>query len=85
MLPPEPERWPAPARLPPTGCPPARPRAARLLPAGPPGVDRPAPAYDPGVTVSIPGATHVHRGKVRDLYALADGTLLMVASDRISA
>jgi phosphoribosylaminoimidazole-succinocarboxamide synthase len=37
------------------------------------------------VTVSIPGATHVHSGKVRDLYALADGTLLMVASDRISA
>jgi phosphoribosylaminoimidazole-succinocarboxamide synthase len=37
------------------------------------------------VTVSIPGATHVHTGKVRDLYALDDGTLLMVASDRISA
>ncbi|HET7432778.1 MAG TPA: phosphoribosylaminoimidazolesuccinocarboxamide synthase [Nocardioides sp.] len=29
--------------------------------------------------------THVHSGKVRDLYALPDGTLLMVASDRISA
>jgi phosphoribosylaminoimidazole-succinocarboxamide synthase len=27
----------------------------------------------------------VHSGKVRDLYALADGNLLMVASDRISA
>ena len=35
--------------------------------------------------MSIPGATHVHTGKVRDLYALDDGTLLMVASDRISA
>src|SRR4051794_27663533 len=33
----------------------------------------------------IDGATHLHSGKVRDLYALADGRLLMVASDRISA
>jgi phosphoribosylaminoimidazole-succinocarboxamide synthase len=33
----------------------------------------------------IEGATHAHSGKVRDLYALPDGRLLMVASDRISA
>jgi len=33
----------------------------------------------------IEGAEHIHSGKVRDLYRLADGTLLMVASDRISA
>jgi phosphoribosylaminoimidazole-succinocarboxamide synthase len=33
----------------------------------------------------IEGATHLHSGKVRDLYQLADGNLLMVASDRISA
>ncbi len=33
----------------------------------------------------IPGARHVHSGKVRDLYRLEDGRLLMVASDRISA
>jgi phosphoribosylaminoimidazole-succinocarboxamide synthase len=33
----------------------------------------------------IAGATHVHSGKVRDLYRLDDGRLLMVASDRISA
>jgi len=33
----------------------------------------------------IEGATHLHSGKVRDLYGLPDGTLLMVASDRISA
>lgn len=33
----------------------------------------------------IPGATHLHSGKVRDLYTLPDGHLLMVASDRISA
>jgi phosphoribosylaminoimidazole-succinocarboxamide synthase len=33
----------------------------------------------------IDGATHLHSGKVRDLYELADGRLLMVASDRISA
>ncbi|UDY34099.1 phosphoribosylaminoimidazolesuccinocarboxamide synthase [Dermatobacter hominis] len=29
--------------------------------------------------------THVHRGKVRDLYDAGDGRLVMVASDRISA
>ena len=31
------------------------------------------------------GLTHLHSGKVRDLYRTADGLLLMVASDRISA
>ncbi len=34
---------------------------------------------------AIPGAEHLHSGKVRDLYRLPDGSLLMVASDRISA
>lgn len=38
---------------------------------------------------SIEGATHLHSGKVRDLYVLDEGehagALLMVASDRISA
>jgi phosphoribosylaminoimidazole-succinocarboxamide synthase len=33
----------------------------------------------------IEAAEHVHSGKVRDLYRLKDGHLLMVASDRISA
>ena len=33
----------------------------------------------------IDGARHLHSGKVRDLYELPDGNLLMVASDRISA
>src|SRR5689334_23169914 len=33
----------------------------------------------------LAGATPVHSGKVRDLYRLEDGHLLMVASDRISA
>jgi phosphoribosylaminoimidazole-succinocarboxamide synthase len=33
----------------------------------------------------IEGATHLHSGKVRDLYRLESGDLLMVASDRISA
>ena len=33
----------------------------------------------------IPGAKHVHSGKVRDLYELESGDLLMVASDRMSA
>jgi phosphoribosylaminoimidazole-succinocarboxamide synthase len=32
----------------------------------------------------ISGATHLHSGKVRDLYELPGGDLLMVASDRIS-
>ena len=34
---------------------------------------------------AIDGATHRTSGKVRDLYDLPDGRLLMVASDRISA
>src|SRR3954452_13311073 len=34
---------------------------------------------------AIEGAEHVHSGKVRDLYRLPGGRLLMVASDRISA
>jgi phosphoribosylaminoimidazole-succinocarboxamide synthase len=42
---------------------------------------------DDGVTEpALPdGLTHVHSGKVRDLYRLADGRLLVVATDRISA
>lgn len=35
--------------------------------------------------IDIPGARHIHSGKVRDLYDTGDGNLLMVASDRISA
>jgi phosphoribosylaminoimidazole-succinocarboxamide synthase len=35
--------------------------------------------------VDIPEARHVYSGKVRDLYRLDDGRLLMVASDRMSA
>ena len=44
-------------------------------------------ALDPvtGGPPALPGARHVHSGKVRDLYELDDGHLLMVASDRISA
>jgi phosphoribosylaminoimidazole-succinocarboxamide synthase len=37
------------------------------------------------VAPTIDGVRHVHSGKVRDLYELSDGRLLMVASDRISA
>jgi phosphoribosylaminoimidazole-succinocarboxamide synthase len=33
---------------------------------------------------AIEGTTHLHSGKVRDLYELPGGELLMVASDRIS-
>jgi phosphoribosylaminoimidazole-succinocarboxamide synthase len=49
---------------------------------------RPAPPLceDAAVTDSPPaGLTHLHSGKVRDLYRTPDGRLLMVASDRISA
>ncbi|WP_116244600.1 phosphoribosylaminoimidazolesuccinocarboxamide synthase [Nocardiopsis sp. FIRDI 009] len=35
--------------------------------------------------VEVAGLTHLHTGKVRDLYATADGRLVMVASDRVSA
>jgi len=37
------------------------------------------------VALTIENTTHLHSGKVRDLYELPDGNLLMVASDRISA
>jgi phosphoribosylaminoimidazole-succinocarboxamide synthase len=40
--------------------------------------------YADGVPLDLTGATHLHSGKVRDLYTLGDD-LLMVASDRISA
>ena len=40
-------------------------------------------AIDPGW--DLPGFTHIYSGKVRDLYESADGRLLFVASDRISA
>jgi phosphoribosylaminoimidazole-succinocarboxamide synthase len=35
--------------------------------------------------VSTPGLRHVYSGKVRELYETADGVLLLVASDRVSA
>lgn len=35
--------------------------------------------------VQVPGLVHLHTGKVRDLYQDADGRLVMVASDRMSA
>ena len=38
-----------------------------------------------GTTSREPAGRHVHRGKVRDLYAVGDDRLLMVASDRLSA
>jgi phosphoribosylaminoimidazole-succinocarboxamide synthase len=37
------------------------------------------------VPAVLPGVEHVYSGKVRDLYARPDGTLLLVASDRMSA
>lgn len=38
-----------------------------------------------GSTPAEEGLRHVYKGKVRDLYQTADGVLLLVASDRISA
>ncbi|MEI2756656.1 MAG: phosphoribosylaminoimidazolesuccinocarboxamide synthase [Chitinophagaceae bacterium] len=35
--------------------------------------------------LSFPGQTGFYRGKVRDVYSIADKWLVMVASDRISA
>ncbi|MFW5415173.1 phosphoribosylaminoimidazolesuccinocarboxamide synthase [Nocardiopsis sp. CNT-189] len=35
--------------------------------------------------VRVPGLTHLHTGKVRELYATASGELVMVATDRVSA
>ncbi|WP_181788412.1 phosphoribosylaminoimidazolesuccinocarboxamide synthase [Streptomyces phytophilus] len=35
--------------------------------------------------VQVPGLVHLHTGKVRDLYEDAEGRLVMVAGDRISA
>ena len=35
--------------------------------------------------LTFPGVTKVHHGKERDVYHLADGRMVMVASDRISA
>ncbi|MEV7418786.1 phosphoribosylaminoimidazolesuccinocarboxamide synthase [Streptomyces sp. NPDC089919] len=35
--------------------------------------------------VQVPGLVHLHTGKVRELYRNADGDLVMVASDRMSA
>ncbi len=35
--------------------------------------------------LQLPGLQHVYRGKVRDVYTLADGRIILVASDRISA
>ncbi|MFC5801404.1 phosphoribosylaminoimidazolesuccinocarboxamide synthase [Streptomyces formicae] len=35
--------------------------------------------------LQVPGLTHLHTGKVRDLYETESGDLVMVASDRMSA
>jgi phosphoribosylaminoimidazole-succinocarboxamide synthase len=47
----------------------------------------PVPARLPNIPPApdIPGFTHLYSGKVRDLYRGPDGSLLFVASDRISA
>ena len=56
-------------------------RAAGGAPSG----GRWSVSYSEFVPLDVPGAVHVHSGKVRDLYSLESGHLLMVASDRISA
>ncbi|HEY7044351.1 MAG TPA: phosphoribosylaminoimidazolesuccinocarboxamide synthase [Nocardioidaceae bacterium] len=42
-------------------------------------------AHQVASITSLPGLKHLNSGKVRELYELPDGQLLMVASDRISA
>ena len=49
------------------------------------GMDVAGSPTPPAASAPLAGAEHVHSGKVRDLYRLPDGTLLMVASDRVSA
>jgi hypothetical protein len=39
----------------------------------------------PQAPIQLPGMTGFYRGKVRDVYFLEEGRLVMVASDRISA
>ena len=34
---------------------------------------------------SLPGQTNLYKGKVRDVYSVGEDTLVMIASDRISA
>ena len=34
---------------------------------------------------NFPGQTHVYHGKVRDVYSIGEETLVMIATDRISA
>ncbi|MFA5651202.1 MAG: phosphoribosylaminoimidazolesuccinocarboxamide synthase, partial [Proteiniphilum sp.] len=34
---------------------------------------------------NFPGQTGVYHGKVRDVYSIGDDTLVMIATDRISA
>ena len=34
---------------------------------------------------NFPGQTQVYHGKVRDVYSIGDDTLVMIATDRISA
>ncbi|HZE85620.1 MAG TPA: phosphoribosylaminoimidazolesuccinocarboxamide synthase, partial [Puia sp.] len=36
-------------------------------------------------SLQFPGQTNFYRGKVRDVYTIADKWLAMIASDRISA
>ena len=58
------------------------PARARSDPTGP--AHRRTPRSG-GRLLGMAGYTDLHSGKVRDLYVLPDGNLLMVASDRISA
>src|SRR5690606_2369780 len=77
-------------------CHPGRGPAGRGLPAGAvraPALRRVRAAGEAGVSgftvkpepVQVPGLTHLHTGKVRELYATASGELVMVATDRVSA
>jgi phosphoribosylaminoimidazole-succinocarboxamide synthase len=56
-----------------------------LAMTAPPAMGMPNGGADRAAEATAHGLRHVYRGKVRDLYRAADGRLVILASDRISA
>ena len=44
-----------------------------------------APNYQPLLQTSLTSLKRIHQGKVRDIYAIDDATMLLVSTDRLSA
>ncbi len=51
----------------------------------PVGYSRPAMAHPTITTTDLQGVTCIHRGKVRDVYAVGEEQLLLISTDRLSA